>query len=115
MKRAYRKFKKHEKTEKNEKNVDTSADSAEVSWNSDGELVLVTVSSRQFEDSYIMDSRCTYHMCPNRDWFDTFQICSGGTVLMGSDIICPIEGIGSVNIKMFDGVVRKLQEVKYVP
>ena len=30
-------------------------------------------------------------------------------------ILCPIEGIGSINIRMFDGVVRKLQGVRYVP
>ena len=34
---------------------------------------------------------------------------------MGNDIVCPIEGIGSINIRMFDGVVRKLQGVRYVP
>ena len=33
---------------------------------------------------------------------------------MGNDTICPIEGIGSINIRMFDGVVRKLQGVRYV-
>ena len=34
---------------------------------------------------------------------------------MRNDTICPIKGIGSINIKMFDGVVRKLQGVRYVP
>ena len=34
---------------------------------------------------------------------------------MRNDIVCPIEGICSINIKMFDGVVRKLQGVRYVP
>ena len=33
---------------------------------------------------------------------------------MENDIVCPIEGIGSINIRMFDGVVRKLQGVRYV-
>ena len=33
---------------------------------------------------------------------------------MGNDTVCPIEGIGSINIRMFDGVVRKLQGVRYV-
>ena len=28
---------------------------------------------------------------------------------------CNIEGIGTVQIKMFDGMVRELQEVRYVP
>ena len=34
---------------------------------------------------------------------------------MGNDTVCPIEGIGSINIRMFDEVVRKLQGVRYVP
>ena len=34
---------------------------------------------------------------------------------MGDDHPCDIEGIGTVRIKMFDGIVRELKEVRYVP
>jgi len=34
---------------------------------------------------------------------------------MGNDRLCNIEGIVTVQIKMFDGMVRELKEVKYVP
>ena len=34
---------------------------------------------------------------------------------MGNDATCPIIGIGTVKIKMFDGVVRVLSNVRYVP
>ena len=34
---------------------------------------------------------------------------------MENDTVCPIEGFGSINIRMFDGVVRKLQGVRYMP
>ena len=34
---------------------------------------------------------------------------------MGDDCLCNIEEIGTVLIKMFDGMVRKLKEVRYVP
>jgi len=34
---------------------------------------------------------------------------------MGDDRPCNIEGIVTVQIKLFDGMVRKLKEVRYVP
>ena len=34
---------------------------------------------------------------------------------MGNDHACPMVGIGIVRIKMFDGAVRDLTEVRYVP
>ena len=34
---------------------------------------------------------------------------------MGNDAPCKIVGIGSVKIKMYDGVVRTLTEVRHVP
>ena len=34
---------------------------------------------------------------------------------MGDDHPCIMEGVGTIQIKMFDGMVRKLKEVRYVP
>jgi len=34
---------------------------------------------------------------------------------MGDDHPCNLKGIGTVRIKMFDGIVRELKEVRYVP
>jgi len=34
---------------------------------------------------------------------------------MSDDHPCKVEGIGTVCIKMFDGMVRELKEVRYVP
>nr|GFB39272.1 putative polyprotein [Tanacetum cinerariifolium] len=39
----------------------------------------------------------------------------GGSVLMGDNTPYKIAGIGSIQIKMFDGVVKTLTEVRYVP
>jgi len=33
---------------------------------------------------------------------------------MGDDHSCSVEGIGTVRIKIFDGIVRELKEVRYV-
>ena len=34
---------------------------------------------------------------------------------MGDDHPCNVEWIGTVRVKMFDGIVRELKEVRYVP
>ena len=54
-------------------------------------------------------------MCPNRDWVSTYEIVSKGVVVMGNNASCKIVGIGMVRIKMFDGVVRTLGDVRHIP
>ena len=54
-------------------------------------------------------------MTPKKDWFDTYKPYNGGMVQMGNDATCSIIRIGTVKIKMFDGVVRILSNVKHVP
>ena len=39
----------------------------------------------------------------------------GCSIIIGNDRPCNIEGIGTVHIKLFDGMVRELNEVRYVP
>jgi hypothetical protein len=34
---------------------------------------------------------------------------------MGNDATCTIIGVGTIKIKMFNGVVRKLEEVRHIP
>ena len=34
---------------------------------------------------------------------------------MGDDHLCNMEGIGTIQIMMFDGMVQELKEVRYVP
>jgi len=58
---------------------------------------------------------CYRHVYPNRNWFSTFKKLDGCSVLIGDDCPCDMEGIGTILIKMFDGMVRKLKEVRYVP
>ena len=75
-------------------------------------LVASNVDSGQ---EWVLDSGCTFHMCPNKDLFYEFEEKVGGTVLLGDNKSCTIEGIGSVMFKLHDGVKRKVQNVRYVP
>jgi len=47
--------------------------------------------------------------------FFNFEKLDGCSVIMGDDRPCNMEGIRTVQIKMFDGIIRELKEVRYVP
>ena len=74
----------------------------------------ISLSVSQISE-WILDSGCSYHMCPNREMFLDFKEFNGGVVYMSNDSTCKMMRIGSVQIKMFDEVVRKLNDVRYVP
>ena len=54
-------------------------------------------------------------MCPHKEWLDDYEEKAGGNVLMGNDAPCKTVSIGSVKIRMHDGVVRTLTNVRHVP
>jgi len=69
---------------------------------------------QQHFEQWVLDSGCSYHMCPHRHWFVTYERKFGGKVLMGNDATCNFIGIGFVQIRMHDGVVRTLIEVRHI-
>ncbi|KAG8503986.1 hypothetical protein CXB51_002302 [Gossypium anomalum] len=82
---------------------------------SDSELSLVASSSLFHSDEWILDSGCTYHMSPNREWFSDLVELNGGVVYMGNDNACKTVRIGSIQLKNQDGSTRVLTDVRYVP
>jgi len=54
-------------------------------------------------------------VCPNRDKFSSLEKLDGCFTVMGDDHPCNVEGMGNFCIKMDDGIVRELKEVRYVP
>ncbi|KAL4621167.1 hypothetical protein ACB092_06G208900 [Castanea dentata] len=85
-------------------------------------LELASVAEETSDDSEVCadllsvssDSACSYHITLKKDWFDTYKPYNGDMVQMGNDATCLVIGIGTVKIKMFDGVVRVLSNVRYV-
>ena len=53
-------------------------------------------------------------MTPNRDWFSTYELVHKGAVLMVNNASCKAAGIRTVRIKIFDGVVHTLGDVRHV-
>ena len=46
--------------------------------------------------------------------FKNFMSVYGGKVLLGNNLACKVTRIGTINIKMFDGVIRNLEQVRYI-
>jgi hypothetical protein len=54
-------------------------------------------------------------MCSHRNWFISYQFVDEIVVFMGNGIPCKTIWVGSIRIRMFDGIVRELMDVRYVP
>ena len=81
----------------------------------DDDLALVGSCSTLHSDEWLMDSGCTFHMCPIKEWFVKLEELDGGVVYMGDDSSCKIFGIGSIRLRNHDGSTRLLTDVRYVP
>ena len=53
-------------------------------------------------------------MCPNRNLFSTYESCNGKIILISNNVVCDVVCKGTVWIKMHDGIVRTLTNVKHV-
>ena len=76
--------------------------------------MLLSEDANGSKDGWILDSRCSYLMCPRKNWFSTYESIDGGVVLMGNNHPCKTIGIGTIRIKMHDGVIRTLSDVRHI-
>ncbi|KAF3630196.1 putative protease 2-like [Capsicum annuum] len=84
---------------KENKNEHQNADSAETSVaadESEGTIFLATNNSFESNDEWILDSGCSYHIFPNRDFVTIFEYVGGGVVLMGNNTPCNVFGKGTL-------------------
>ena len=57
---------------------------------------VLTVSSNDPREEWIMDSGCTFHMTPNKVRFIDYRELNEGKVLMGNNNSYKVIGVGSV-------------------
>ena len=82
---------------------------------SDGDMLSVSSSTDGLNNSWLLDSARSFHVTPHRNWFDTYRLINCDFVRMGNDATCTIIGMGTIKIKMSDGVVKTLEEVRHIP
>ncbi|KAH0632790.1 hypothetical protein KY284_035576 [Solanum tuberosum] len=105
---------KHKEIKYEHQNTDP-AEASVVADEYDGTIYLATSNSFKSNDEWILDSGCSYYMCPNKDLFATYKSVGGGVVLIANNAPCKVLGKGTIQIRMYDGVVRTLTDVRYVP
>ena len=83
------------------------ADASYVNDSDDGG-VLVATHGYNDGDEWILVSRCTFHMTPNKTFFQTYESVDGRNVTIGNNTTCKVVGVGSVKMRMIDGMMRTL-------
>lgn len=66
-------------------------------------------------DEWILDSSYHVYIYSIKEYFNVFQKKKTSFVYLGDGSTCDIMGVGTVKIKMFNGVVRTLSGVPYIP
>ncbi|KAH1082515.1 hypothetical protein J1N35_022276 [Gossypium stocksii] len=79
---------------------------------SDDFLLVSTSDNSKLTSEWILDSECSFHMCPNREWFSTYSSVEGEVVPMENDSSSKVIGIGTVKIRIHDGTIRTLSDVR---
>ena len=67
------------------------------------EHVLNVVSSSA-TGNWIIDSGCSFHICSHKEWFHEIDSVQG-SVLLGNNHMCAIQGIGKIRIRLSNGSV----------
>jgi 5'-3' exoribonuclease 2 len=81
-----------------------------------GYLLVAFAGCANSADEWIIDSTSSFHICINKDLFVTNDFLKGrDSARLGDDSPCDIVGIGFVQIKMHDGIVRTLTDVRNIP
>ncbi|KAL5740548.1 hypothetical protein ACOSQ2_029728 [Xanthoceras sorbifolium] len=108
-------FKLKNKQQNKDQKRDEPAEASIVQNQEQCDLLLVCADEAKTRNEWILDTACSFHMCPNRDYLSTYKSVQCGVVLMGNNHACKIAGMGTVKIKMHDGVVRTLTDVRHIP
>ena len=76
--------------------------------------VLYVCNFSQYHEDALLDSSTSHHICLHKSWFSTYQAIDNGVTPMWKDVLSKTVGIGSIRIKMFDGIVSTLAYVRHV-
>ena len=66
------------------------------------------------EKNWIFYSGSTIHVCSHKEMFNSLVTKEEGTVKMVDGSACKIIDTGKINVTCRDGMVRTLEEVRYV-
>ena len=59
---------------------------------------VLLVTGTQTNGKWVLDSGCTYHMCPDKNLFSSYRVFNGGEVMMGNNSLCKVVGLGTIRL-----------------
>ncbi|XP_022851034.1 uncharacterized protein LOC111372852 [Olea europaea var. sylvestris] len=77
-------------------------------------LVLVNVE-RNLNQEWILDSGCSFHICPNKNYFLDLEQTKGGQVIMGNNMTYKVKGTGTIKLLLKNGKILLLKSTRFVP
>ena len=80
-----------------------------------GDLLTVSKGKIAYSQDWILDSSSTLHVYFKKKYFNPFQRSPGGIGSIANGSMCKIISLGTMKIKMFDGVMHNLGSVAYFP
>ncbi|KAM7459649.1 hypothetical protein LguiA_033944 [Lonicera macranthoides] len=80
-----------------------------------GDALTVSKFNSLSQSDWILDSGSSNHICFKKEYFDSFKERANSSLTLPNGNKCTVVGVGTVRIKMFDGVERTLGGVAYVP
>ncbi|KAH9762567.1 hypothetical protein KPL70_000851 [Citrus sinensis] len=103
------------KTQKRDEKKLAAASMARKDEDSDYSLSISPAAYVASSSELILDTGATYNLCHIKEWFSDFHNLESGAVVMGNDQPCRTMGIRTIRFKMFDGMIRELKMVRFVP
>ncbi|OMO88295.1 hypothetical protein CCACVL1_08477 [Corchorus capsularis] len=100
--------------EKNKGGVNIAAADSCEEYSDEDVVLMVQEEKKDTRDMWVFDSACSEHICTKKEWFSKLQKCDK-SVYMANNGEERIEGIGSVKLRLHDGSVKMLGNVRYVP
>ncbi|GJU65558.1 retrovirus-related pol polyprotein from transposon TNT 1-94 [Tanacetum coccineum] len=80
----------------------------------ESDLSLATSSSKNASEIWLLDSVCSHHITPHREWFSNFEE-HVEVVYTVDETPLTTHGIGSVRLQNEDGTIVTLKGVRYSP
>lgn len=62
-------------------------------------------------EEWVLDSGCTFHITPRKEFLSEFTEFEGNKVMMGNNSSCRVQGMGKITIENVDGSIVTLNDV----
>ena len=95
----------------NKRYIENTSDNGEILYS---KATTIVESRKRLSDVWFIDLGTIWHMTSRREWFHKYEAISEGSAYMDNDNAMKIAGIGTTKIKIFDVMVRTIEDVRHV-